>query len=151
MTPILYPNKETPRAYRVQDKTLGVQRYFFFNKHGSADEAKHKADLEIKKLQERRRMRAIRLNLDINKVFHEDGRVKGLRTGTRKIEGKEIPLLIAQITVNGKQIKTDRRLYNRCFNEVYRSIQDWILDKHGIERTPEITRMFKSCAWMYRI
>ncbi|MCG9703252.1 hypothetical protein L1D19_24640 [Vibrio natriegens] len=56
------------------------------------------------------------------------------------------PMLIAQVTVNGNQVKTDRR----PFHEMYVGIQTWILDKRGIARTKEITQKFEDSAHWYR-
>lgn len=50
----------------------------------------------------------------------------------------------------GKQLKTDRRLKNKCFREAYRSLQTWILKHKNIERTPEISRMFNDAESLYR-
>ncbi|EOW9487973.1 hypothetical protein ACOCGL_003439 [Vibrio cholerae] len=151
MSIMLYPNKTEPTAYRIQDKVLGVQRYFTFSRYGSDQKARQTAKAALEELQRRRRMRELRLELDANQLFYPDGRVIGLRTAKKTIKGREVPILIAQITVDGKQIKTDRRLLNRSFFDVYRDIQDWILTKKGIERTPEITQRFKQAAWLYRI
>ncbi|EGR3852999.1 hypothetical protein DEH12_16690 [Vibrio cholerae] len=151
MSIMLYPNKTEPTAYRIQDKVLGVQRYFAFSRYGSDQKAKQTAKAALEELKRRRRMRELRLELDANQLFYPDGRVIGLRTAKKTIKGREVPILIAQITVDGKQIKTDRRLLNRSFFDVYRDIQDWILTKKGIERTPEITQRFKQAAWLYRI
>ncbi|EQB0495880.1 hypothetical protein ACYAPA_003700 [Vibrio mimicus] len=151
MSIMLYPNKTEPTAYRIQDKVLGVQSYFAFGRYGSDQKALQTAKAALEELKRRRRMRELRLELDVNQLFYPDGRVIGLRTAKKTIKGREVPILIAQITVDGKQIKTDRRLLNRSFFDVYRDIQDWILTKRGIERTPEITKRFKQAAWLYRI
>ncbi|MER0262592.1 hypothetical protein ABRZ80_20490 [Vibrio vulnificus] len=151
MTIMAFPSKENPKAYRVQDKRLREQVYCWPSEFGSLAAAKLAAEKKEKEFQSRRKARALRMSLDINQIFHEDGRVRGLRRGTRRINGQNIPMLIVQITVNGKQIKTDRRLINRTFRDAYHEIQNWILARRGIERTYEITKMFKQVEPIYQV
>ncbi|EJL6404741.1 hypothetical protein NMS23_003558 [Vibrio parahaemolyticus] len=150
MSILLYPSKRAPRGWRVQDCIFHENYYFPVSKYGSLARAKQAAIKVESRLQERRRLRALRLQLDINQLFYPDGAVIGLQRTTKNIRGKAVPLLIAQVTVNGKQVKTDRRLANRPFHEPYTSIQDWILEKRGLTRTREITQAFEACAYLYR-
>ncbi len=150
MSLMLYPNKAEPQGYRLVDKVLSEQLYFPVKRYGSWDKAKAAAEKEESKLMQRRNLRELRLELGINQLFYPDGSVIGLRKGTRLIHGRLVNMLIAQITVNGKQIKTDRKLNNRTFRDAYISIQDWILQKRGIQRTLEITKQFKECEYLYR-
>lgn len=87
----------------------------------------------------------------MNQLFYPDGRVIGLRRGRRTEGNKTHDLLIAQVGVNGKQRSTSRRLTGRCFRQVYRQLQDWILDTRGITRTPEITRLFRQAERFYTL
>ncbi len=150
-TLMAYPNKRSPRGFRVQDKVLNYQAYFPFGRYGCPIKAAEAARAAQAKVNERRHLREVRLSLDFNQIFKRDGTVIGLRRTQRLINGKTINLLVAQVTVNGKQIKTDRRInVQNCFNEAYSSIQEWILNQRGIERTHEITTAFKKCAYLYR-
>ncbi|NAX32007.1 hypothetical protein CAG63_18340 [Vibrio sp. V37_P2S8PM304] len=151
MTLMLHPNKENPTSYRLQDKTLNVQLYFPFKKHGSMANAKRAAEIAEKKVFERRKFRSMRFEIAINKLFYPDGRIIGLRLGQKIINGQKKRRLIAQITVDGKQIKTDRSLENKNFHTTYNSIVEWILDKRGIDKTIEIEQMIRAAEWLYRI
>ncbi len=150
MTVLRYPTKTSPKGYRVQDKVLKVQKYFPFSKFSSPKKAEKSARDFQKQLSEKRRVRDLRLKLDVNQIFYADGSVKGLAKRQRRSNGKTIPVLRAQVTVNGKQVSTDWQLKNRTFREAYQSIQDWILDKRGIARTREITNLFKEVEDLYK-
>ncbi|MCQ9091281.1 hypothetical protein [Vibrio alginolyticus] len=150
MTLMLYPNKHAPKGWRLQDRVLNEQHFFSAHRFGSLDKAKREAEKVQARLATRRHYHDLRQQLDINRVFYPDGRVRGLQRKTKCVRGQDQPMLIAQVTVNGKQVKTDRRLANRCFHEVYTSIQAWILDKRGITRTQEITQQFEDSAHWYR-
>ena len=95
MTVMLYPNKTDPKGYRVQDKILNINEYFPFSAHKNKDSQKSKDKaLELAndrqlELNERRKYRELRLNLDINKLFNEDGSVIGLKRKTKKKDGNK--------------------------------------------------------------
>ncbi|WP_199481148.1 hypothetical protein [Vibrio owensii] len=150
MTLMLYPNKKEPKGWRLQDKALNVNLYFPVSKYKTMSLAKEAGRIEEHKLLRRRKLLALKSELPINQLFHDDGRVKGVRVASRTINGVTVPILIAQLTCNGKQLKTDRRLKNKCFREAYRSLQTWILKHKDIERTPEISRMFNDAESLYR-
>ncbi|BCL72795.1 hypothetical protein TUMSATVNIG1_47670 [Vibrio nigripulchritudo] len=150
MTVMLYPTKTSPKGYRVQDKVLNVQKYFPFSKFDSPKKAEKSAYAFQEQLNEKRRVRDIRLSLDVNQIFHADGSVKGLSKRKRRYGEEVVEALRAQVTVDGKQVSTDWQLKNRTFREAYKGIQDWILDKRGITRTREITNMFKEAEHLYK-
>ena len=95
--------------------------------------------------------RDMRMSLDINQLFYPDGRVIGLRLGTRKTKDGTAPIIIAQVTVDKKQVSTSRNLKNQNFHDVYLAMQEWILEKRGIKRNSEITKLFKNAASRYRM
>lgn len=151
MTLMLYPNKQDPTGWRLQDKVLKEQSYFPTKKYGSLDKAEaagRKAEAELEK---RRHYNNMRKELDINKLFYPDGTVIGLRVGNRNTKDGLVRILIAQVTVENKQISTSRILSNRNFRDVYTAMQSWILEKRGITRTREINLMFKKAEPLYRV
>lgn len=149
-TVMLYPNKENPMGWRVQDKPLNENIYFPVSKLGSLDKAELEARKKAEKINGRRRMRSLRLELPLNQLFYKDGTVKGMRVGSREIKGVKTPILIAQIGVNGKQKKNTRILTNRPFTDAYYSLVEWILSEKKIEATPEIMRAFRKALPIYR-
>ncbi|GLQ70865.1 hypothetical protein CW749_14390 [Vibrio sp. vnigr-6D03] len=151
MTVMLYPTKTSPKGYRVQDKVLNVQKYFPFSKFGTPKKAEKSAREFQEQLSEKRKVREIRLTLDVNQIFHADGSVKGLSKRLRRTNnGSVVEVLRAQVSVDGKQVSTDWQLKNRTFREAYKGVQDWILEKRGITRTREITNLFKEVEGMYK-
>lgn len=92
----------------------------------------------------------MRLNLDVNKIFRPDGTIIGLSVTIKKTKEGAIAILKAQITVEGKQISTNRRLNNKVFQEQFVSITNWILEKKCIMPTPEIKSMLKESMPLYK-
>lgn len=150
MTVMIYPNRLTPKGWRVQDKVLRENRYFPISKHGSLEVAKKKAEQFEATLIKRRYFREMRLNLDVNKIFRPDGTVIGLSVTIKKTKEGTIAILKAQITVEGKQISTNRRLNNKVFQEQFVSITNWILEKKCIMPTSEIKSMLKESMPLYK-
>ena len=148
MTIMLYPGKEDPKGYRVQDKVLQVNNYYPISIHGSLDKARLAATQEQERLNTRRRMRKLRMELPINKVFYENGKVIGMRTGKRIVKGEVINLLIAQITVDKKQITNSRQILGN-FKTQYLSLCTWILEKRGLQMDRTLREAFERTAYRY--
>lgn len=145
---MLYPNKEEAMGYRVQDKIFKVNEYFPFSKHG--DDAHEKAKTRQGQLDQNRKFRNMRINLDINQIFKKTGEVIGLKRTTKVKNGKTVDVLFLQIGVDGKQKKTDISLENKTFDEGYKKIQEKILEWRGLEKNHELTMLFKKTAPIYR-
>lgn len=150
MTVMLHPNKSNPERYRVFDRYLGIQEYFSIAKLGP-QKAKKLAYERQKEIDEKRKLADLRAELAINKLFDEEGRVKGLRRVKRVREGrKDAEYLSIQVTVKPKvQKHKEISLMNRTFDEGYHLAQALLLDLHGLERTPEIALSFKKARRFY--
>ncbi|MCG8669610.1 MAG: hypothetical protein MI867_09375 [Pseudomonadales bacterium] len=150
MTVMLHPNKQNPERYRVFDRLLGVQEYFSISKYGPS-KAKELAYQRQEELDRKRKMVELRSELGINKIFLEDGSVKGLRRVQRVREGrKDAEFLSIQVTVApGVQKHREISLMNREFDEAYLLAQKTLLELHEIDRTPEITQGFKEARRLY--
>ncbi len=149
MSVMPHPNKENPERYRVQDKVLGVQKYFSIAKYG--EKALSMAEEYQQQLNEKRKYREIRLNLGINKLFDSNGSVRGLSRRTRKRKGRaDYDCLAIQVTVEKNVQKgTEIVLNGKKFEDAYRQAQDALLKLHNLERTPEITKMFQQTKRLY--
>lgn len=147
MTVMAHPSKENVQRYRVQDKVLGIQEYFSIAKHG--EKARALAERRQKEIARKRHLRQIRMQLDINKIFNADGTVIGLKRTFKNKSGAIKDILHIQITVNGKQKKTDITVENKTFKQAYKQAQDKILALRGIEPSVEITEMFNNIAGYY--
>ncbi|WCP84174.1 hypothetical protein PQE20_27095 (plasmid) [Vibrio harveyi] len=143
----MHPNKEDPRAWRAQDKVLKEQKYFYFSRYGS----KELAHVEAKKCQhdfgKRRQARALRLQLDMNQLFDENGAVRGL--GVTRTNGQV--LLKAQCTLDRKQVSTTRTLHNRSVREAFESLVIWLAKAKGVELTHDLNRMSLSAFRTFEI
>lgn len=134
MTLYLHPNKNEPKRWKVQDKVLGVQKYFSFSEFGSQQAALVEAHKFIDNVRERRKARSLRMSLGLNQLFHENGMVRGLVVVER--EGQLIVKL--QFTKDGKQISNSRSLNNRTLRDAFDELCDWFIESKGICRTREI-------------
>jgi len=143
-----HPNKQNIKRYRVQDKVLGIQEYFSIAKFG--DKAKILAEKRQDEISQKRLYRKIRMQLDINKIFHPDGTVIGLKRTLKNKSGSIKKVLQIQISVNGKQKKTDITIDNKTFAKAYLMAKNKILELREVEHCPEITEMFKKVARYYQ-
>jgi len=148
MTVMAHPNKQNIKRYRVQDKVLGIQEYFSIAKYG--DKAKILAEKRQKEISQKRLYRKIRMELDINKIFHPDGTVIGLKRTSKNKSGSIKSIFHIQIHVNGKQKKTDITIDNKTFEQAYLKAQNKILELREIEHSLEIKQMFKKIAGYYK-
>lgn len=150
MTVMLHPNKENPERYRVFDRLLGVQEYYSIAKYG-ADKAKKMAYERQQELDKKRKMVELKSELGINKLFLEDGSVKGLRRIKRVRSGRQdAEYLSIQVTIApGVQKHKEISLMNREFDEAYKIAQNALLDLFELERTPEINQGFKNARRLY--
>ncbi|MCG3884436.1 hypothetical protein I3271_07015 [Photobacterium leiognathi] len=143
-TLMLYPNKENPSGYRIQDKALKVNICYTSSKYGDLDNAKKAADADMLKFTAIRKEFDKAKKRDINRLFNVNGSVKGLVVRSRVQSGVLKFDLVAQISPQpGKQIKTSRRIRDYDFDGAYLDIQAWILSKMNIARTDHITAAFK--------
>ncbi len=150
MTVMLHPNKSKPERYRVFDRYLGVQEYFSISKYGP-DKARELAYARQQQIDKKRKMVALKRELGINKLFEEDGTIKGLRRVKRVREGrKDAEYLSIQVTVSPNvQKHKEISLMSRSFDEAYQLAQQHLLDLHGLEKTPEIALAFKKARRFY--
>jgi len=148
MTVMAHPNRQNIKRYRVQDKVLGIQEYFSIAKYGG--KARILAEKRQKEISQKRLYRQIRMQLDINKIFHPDGTVIGLKRTLKNKSGSIKKVLQIQISVNGKQKKTDITIDNKTFRQAYLKAQNKILEIREIEHSSEITAMFKKVSGYYK-
>lgn len=146
MTIMLHPNKENPERFRVWDKEMKVQAYYALTKEGRKKAEEHQAMLDAAK-----KAKALRENLPSVKLFHEDGRVKGLKRVYRQRKGRSnYECLSLQVTVGPKQQKsTEILLSRRSFDEAYALAIQWLLDAHKLTSNYEIRTKFKQARRFY--
>ncbi|HGS4617178.1 TPA: hypothetical protein ACMDTM_003336 [Vibrio cholerae] len=112
----------------------------------SKDAAKLAAKKFAEKLKQRRIARNERFNLDYNRLFDENGYVRGM--SFREKNGRS--LLVAQATQNGKQKKNTRTLHNRTLYQAFMELSEWIMQIKDIEPTLEIKIDLKKSYRMLR-
>lgn len=151
MTVMGHPTAQNPVRYRVQDKIFGVQEYFSASKFGSLGKAKIAAEKRQAELDQKRAIRSRRLDLDINKIFHGDGSVVGLRRTFKRRGDKSVEIFAIQIGVDGKQVNTQVTITNRTFQQAYKLAQDKICALRCIDLCYEITKMFDDTAYLYKV
>lgn len=142
---MLHPNKNNPLRYRVQVKALGVNEYFSISRLGAkkARLLAHERDAELMRRLEIRRMEA---DLAINKLFAPDGSVKGLR---RIWSARTNRKSYECFALYAKRKQTELIIKDDNFEEVYEAAQQWLLEKHGLDSTYEIRKMFKKAKRLY--
>lgn len=143
MTIMYHPTQENPERLRVWDRELKEQKYFSIKKLGEK-KARKQAEAYQKELDTKKKMRQLKRELPMQKLFNEDGSVKGLFRKSRIRPGrKESHFLSMQITseTNGRVWK-EIALGRRTFEAAYKLATDWLLEQHGIESTLEIRMAF---------
>lgn len=142
---MLHPNKENPLRYRVQVKSLGVNEYFSFAKYGVA-KAERLAYERNEELEKKLKARQLTADLGINKLFAQDGSVKGLRRKWReRVDRKSYECL----SLCAKKKHTEFVIKNDDFASAYELAQKWLLDIHGLKNTYEIKKMFHQARRKY--
>lgn len=143
MSVMLHPSKAAPKRFRVQDKILGIQKYFSLDKELQANKY-------WQECLEKRKYRQLRQELPINKIFNENGSIKGLKRSIRNRKDRpSYECFEIQINTIFGQKKTEIILANKKFEDVYKQVQDKILLMLNIERTYEITKMFNETKRLY--
>ncbi|MEF2482200.1 hypothetical protein V4D09_02710 [Vibrio mimicus] len=132
-----HPSKNNPVRWRVQDKVLQEQKYFSFAQFGSKERAWFEAVKFSERLKMRRKARELRLSLDLNQLFDEYGRVRGVFF--TKSNGRVI--LKAQFTQAGKQVSNTRTLHNRSLRDAYDELCDWLLESKDLKLTLDMKRL----------
>ncbi|AZS26254.1 hypothetical protein DYL72_15205 [Vibrio anguillarum] len=80
-----------------------------------------------------------RLALDYNRMFNENGLVRGLSIYPHK--GKLV--LSAQFMVNRKLSKKSRTLHNRSLFDGFNELCHWLMKSKNIDPSLDIKRQFK--------
>ena len=151
MTVILHPNKENPMRYRVLDKELDIQTYFSFKEHGK-EKAKMLADELQVSIEQRKKARRLRLELAPNKLFSENGMIRGvtIRRRQRAGVGDELYFDTQKRVAKNDDRKSNISLNNRGFDEAYGLMATRLLAMHGIEIDHEITERFEQIKPCYQ-
>lgn len=141
MTVLLHPNKISPERYRVWDRETRTQKYFPYTKEG-----KRLADEFNAKVASVKKVRALSRDLAINKLFADDGSVRGMRRVYRQREGRPAYECL-NLYANHRQ--TELTIDNRGFEKTYQLAIEWLLARHELENTLEIRQKFKAAKRKY--
>ena len=145
-----HPNKNNKQRYRVYDRELRVNEYISIARHG--EEKAHKIANDLaEKFNKKKKNMALRRELSINQIFNSDGTVKGLkRISAKRNDRKTYDYLKLGITIGHKKhYYREWSLRKRKFEDAYKLVQDAILEARKIDRTPEISMMFKKAKRHY--
>ena len=143
MNLMLHPSKAEPKRFRVQDKVLGIQKYFSLNDKASADKC-------YQECLQKRQYRTLRQELPINQIFNEDGSVKGLKRKTRnRSDRPSYECLEIQLNTYSGQKKTEITLAHKSFEDAYKQAQKKILAMLNVDASYEITKMFNKTKRLY--
>lgn len=145
--PTLHPNASNPTSWRVQRKSLQVQKYFPFKKHGSMEAAEKAAKQFESKLEIRLVAKRERQQLGINQLFDEQGYVRGIGVSV----GKRGITMKAQLTLNGKQYGNSRILGKTSVDQAWEQLVDWLLEKKQLKRTRVINRELLKAFRLFRV
>lgn len=128
---MLHPNKDNPERYRVLDKELNIQKYFPYTPAG-----KRQANAQLKEIKQAKKELAEERSLPKNILFTDEGKVKGMKRATRNRAGRAS---YECFTLYAKSQQTEVIIGDN-FNASFKKSIDWLLDKHGVEATPDIKR-----------
>ncbi len=141
MAILLHPNKTNPQRYRVWDRETKTQKYFPLTEEGRRAAENFEAKVaEIKKA------RSLSRDLSVNKLFADDGSVKGMKRVYRKRKDRPSYECLALYACH-KQ--TELIIGERGFEETYQLAIKWLLDQHKIEDRFELRKMFKEAKRRY--
>lgn len=141
MSVLLHPNKQNPQRYRVWDRETRTQKYFPLTEKGKRDAERF--DQKVAKV---KKARALSRELGINKLFNEDGSVKGLRRNLRERKGRDA---YECFNLYAKGRYTEISLKARSFEEAYDMAKAWLLEQHQVEDSMEIRQKFKKAKRLY--
>jgi len=158
MALMMHPSDESPQRYRVFDKSLNIQQYFSISKLGAerALKAAQEAEAEIQK---KLKTRKLIDDLDMNRIFEfkdngkeEVVKIKGTQRMVVKSNGRaDRDAISIQVRIE-KHLSKHITVYitaKRPFEEAYRIAQDRLLAALNIERTHELTMLFKQAKRNY--
>ena len=141
MAILLHPNKVNPERYRVWDRETKTQKYFPLTKAGERDAQEFE-----EKLRGIKKARSLSRDLAVNKLFDEDGYIRGMRRVYRKRYDRPSYECLALYACKRQ---TELTIGRRDFDETYQLAIQWILEKHQIEETFEIRQKFKAARKLY--
>ena len=141
MAVLLHPRKDAPERYRVWDRETRTQKYFPLTKEGKRDAEKF--DEQVRKI---KKMRALAKDLSINKLFTEDGKVKGM---SRKFRRRKQASSYEFFALYANHKQTVLSIDKRGFDKAYELSIQWLMDQYGIEETLEIKQKFKKARRHY--
>jgi len=149
MTVMLHPNKVNPERYRVLEKGLGINEYFSFAKYGRT-KAKKLAEERQAELDKKKHARDLRSNLYINRVFNEDGTIKGVHKRFRKRKDRQdYECFSVQIAVGQGKQKSTEVIIGANFESSYEKLVKKVLELHGINSSLELKQLFRKAKRHY--
>ncbi|GBK97864.1 hypothetical protein VH1709_contig00012-0016 [Vibrio harveyi] len=137
----LHPTKDNPTCWRLQHKSLGVQEYFRFSEFGSKEAALLALIKREEELSKRLKARKLRSEIPYNLIFDETGNLKGTSFTCHPTRGQLVKM---QVTVNGKQKSTSRKVDNNDLIDVFLGLASWRMAKLGIEPCRVIRAQLRS-------
>ena len=142
MAVLLHPNKVNPERYRVWDRETKTQKYFPYTPEGLAEAEKYEEEV----VRKRKKARQLQRELPMNRLFNDDGSVKGMSRKRRIYKrGYDSDYL----SVYGNLKQTEFYIGKRNFEDTYKLACQWMLEAHGIEENSEIRRAFKKAKKHY--
>lgn len=146
---MFHPNKTNPERFRVLDKELKIQKYFSIKQHGLA-KAKKLAEEFQQTIDKKKRYRQLKRDLGINKLFREDGSIKGVKRIKRERPNrKPYECFAVQVTIAPKTHKSTEIIIKDDFQAAYEKLQQSLLSFHNIENSAEIKDMFAQAKRLY--
>jgi hypothetical protein len=148
-----HPSIENTQRYRVYSrKIVGLTKDFSIAKLGKKKAFKSASHYNHTVVERREKILSHIENLDHNKIFCDDGKVRGLKTIFRELVGGEkVKVLFFQKRINGGNLARRQVAVNqsRPFEDAYREMQREILALYGIKLSIELTAMFKNAKKYY--
>ena len=140
----LHPNEKSPKRLRVYDKSQKIQKYFSFKSLGVEEAWKQARKLQ-EKIDNKNKIHSLIDTLTINKIFHPNGKIKGLHKVKRIRKGRpDYECLRFQLRVQKHVNKCATvPLKNTSFENAYKAMKQKVLDAHGVKNSPELELYFR--------
>ncbi|OXX19157.1 hypothetical protein B9J87_09650 [Vibrio sp. V19_P1S1T109] len=106
-----------------------MQEYFSFSKYGTKEAALLALIKREEELSKRLKAKRLRSEIPYNMIFDKDENLKGTSFTCHPVRGQLVKM---QVTVNGKQKSTSRRVNNNDLIDVFLGLANWRMAKLGI-------------------
>jgi predicted nucleotidyltransferase len=147
MAIMFHPSKANAERLRVYDRSLGIQKYIPIT--GSIEKAQDQARKIEAQVEEKKKIKSIRVNLPINKIFTSENKVKGLQIRSRRYGKKNHNMFVVyrkSSTHNSNlsvSVSIDKYGAKQAFMKIINKVSDYYAIDFDLELKELAKKSFK--------